>query len=448
MRSRFSRVQFRELILALGPAVAVVIGAFWLSAQFIAPAPPKTIVIAAATKGSPYYEAAQRYARVLADNGVRLEVRETSGSLENLALIKDPGSPVAAAFLQGGLASSKELPDVRSIGRLFYEPVWVVYQGEARLTRLTELTGKRVLIGPAGSATAALAQRLLTASGVTRDTATLINMELPDYVEALESGNADAGLLVLAPQARTVRRLLASPKVKLMSLVQADAYVQRFPSLAKLDLKQGVVDFAKDIPPADTTLLTTTAALIVRSDLHPALVNLLTQAVIAAHAHPALDAGGETGIFQRAGAFPVAYDQEFPLSPDAVRVHKFGPPFLQRYLPFWLATLADRLVILLLPLVGILLPALRFAPTLYTWRVRRRIVYWYRELKRVEAQALADASPQRTAAALAEVDRIEEAVNRLPIPLGFANQLYDLREHIDVVRRRLAALKLATAAAE
>ena len=155
------------------------------------------------------------------------------------------------------------------------------------------------------------------------------------------------------------------------------------------------------------------------------LANLLTQAVIAVHAQPTLDAGGEAGILQRAGAFPMAEDQEFPLSPDAARVYKSGPPFLQRYLPFWLATLADRLIILLLPAVGILIPALRFAPALYTWRVRRRIVYWYRELKRVEAHVGGQSDSARVAAAMEESDRIEEAVNRLPVPLGFANQLYD-----------------------
>jgi hypothetical protein len=278
-----------------------------------------------------------------------------------------------------------------------------------------------------------LAERLLAASGVTAATATLINMELPEYVAALEKGEADVGLLVLAAEAPTVRRLLASNTVRLMHVAQADAYVQRFPFLSKLMLQQGVVDFARNIPATDTAMLTTTAALLVRKKLHPALTNLLTQAVISVHAQPMLNANGEANVFQRAGAFPIADDQEFPLSPDALRVYKSGPPLLQRYFPFWLATIADRLFVLLLPAVGILLPVLRFAPTLYTWRVRRRIVYWYRELKRVEANA--DRSkPER---AMREIERIEDAVNLLPVPLGFANQLYDLRQHIDVVRRRL-----------
>jgi TRAP transporter TAXI family solute receptor len=440
MRGKFSSV-LRELVLLVGVPLALVVAGFWYAAQHVAPAPPKTLAVATATKGSPYYEVAQRYRSALAAHGVALEVRETQGSMENMRLIADPASRVSAAFLQGGIANATSLPNVRSVGRLFHEPVWIFYQGAEKLDRLTQLIGKRVLIGPAGSATAALAQRLLAASGVTAETATLINMELPDYVEALDTDKADAGFLVLAPEARTIRRLFASPKARLMNVSQADAYVQRFPFLSRIELKQGVVDLSRDIPPADTAMLATTAALVVREDVHPALVNLLTEAVIAVHGQPVVNASGEAGILQRAGRFPIADDQEFPLSPDAIRVYKSGPPFLQRYLPFWLATLADRLFILLLPVVGILIPALRFAPALYTWRVRRRIVTWYRELKRVEASVTGDTGSPQIAAALDDIERIEAAVNRLPVPIGFANQLYDLREHIDVVRRRLAGMR-------
>ncbi len=253
------------------------------------------------------------------------------------------------------------------------------------LARLTDLKGKRVLIGPEGSGTEAVALRLLTASGVTRETATLINAELPTYPESFEADKADAGVLVLAPEARTVKRLFASPHASLMSLAQADAYAQRFPFFSRIELKQGVVDFANDLPANDTQMLSTTAAVVIKRDLHPALANLLAQAVIATHSQPRRDANGETQILSRAGAFPIAEDQEFPMSADALRVYKSGAPFLQRYLPYYWAVLADRLVVILLPVIGILLPTLRFAPMLYTWRVRRRILYWYKELKKIES---------------------------------------------------------------
>lgn len=439
MSQRSVLVPIREAMLTIVPAIALVVGGFWLAWSFVPPPPPKKLVIGAASKGSPYYEAAQRYAEFFKGTGVALEVRETSGSLDNLAKLKDDGSGIDAAFVQGGLAKPEDTAALSSIGRIYYEPVWIFQHKGAPLTRLTDLKGKRVLIGPAGSGTEAVALRLLTASGVTRETATLINAELPTYPETFEAGNADAGILVLAPEARTVKRLFASPHASLVSLAQADAYAQRFPFFSRIELKQGVVDFANDLPATDTQMLSTTAAVVIKRDLHPALANLLAQAVIATHTQPRRDANGETQILSRAGAFPVSEDQEFPMSADALRVYKSGAPFLQRYLPYYWAVLADRLVVILLPVIGILLPTLRFAPMLYTWRVRRRILFWYKELKKIEAGLTP--SPTAVARSLSEVDRVEEAVNQIPVPLGFSNQLYDLRQHIDVVRRRVLSMR-------
>ena len=435
----------REVFMVLIPALLLVVGGFWITSKFIAPPPPKKIVIAAASPQSPYFAAAKRYAEFLKTIGVDLEVRETSGSINNLALLKEAGSGVDVAFVQGGLASAGDAELLYSLGRVFYEPVWIFYRGEALITRLTELKGKRVLIGPAGSGTEYVALRLLAASGITKETATLINSELPPYVEAFAGDTADAGFLMLGPQAQTIRRLFASPHARLMNFVQSDAYAQRFPFLSRIDLKEGVVDFAKGVPASDTQILTTTAAVVIRRELHPALANLFTQAIISVHAQPRLDASGETGLLNRAGFFPVGEDQEYPMSPDALRVYKSGAPFLQRFLPFWMATLADRLVYFVLPVVGILLPTLRFAPALYNWRMRRRIVYWYRELKGVEARA--KETPTAIAAGLQEIDRIEDAANRITVPLAFANQLYDLRQHIDVVRRKLLAMPAGSEAA-
>jgi uncharacterized protein len=440
MRRSSAVVQLRELLFTAGPAILLIAGAFWATARFVEPAPPQRITIAAASKGSPYYRLAEQYRKILAQSGIDLEIRETSGSFENLRLLKDASSGVQLAFLQGGLASALDAPNLRSLGRLFYEPLWVFYRGDQPIDRLSALLGKRILVGPAGGGTNQLALKLLAANGVTETTATLINMELPDYVEAFATGKADAGFLVLAPEARTIARLFDSPNAKLMGLAQADAYYQRFPFLSRLDLKRGVVDLAKDIPPADTALVATMAALLIRDDLHPALANLMTQAIVEVHGKPDFDAKGQAGIFSRSAAFPVAADPEFPLADEARRVYRSGPPFLQRYLPFWLATLTDRLVVLLVPFVGLALPLIRFVPMLYTWRIRRRIFHWYGELKKVEAGLNGGASAQQLTRAFADIERIEAAVNEIPVPLGFSNQLYDLREHIDVVRRHLTAM--------
>ena len=438
MRSRFSLFQTRELLLVALPLLAIVFGAISLALHFVDPPPPRTLVMSAATSGSPYYRYAERYKATFARYDVALEVRESAGSLANLKALTDPASGVHAGFVQGGLASSRDAPGLLSVGRIAYEPLWVFYSGSDRLERLTELKGKRVLVGPEGSGTSGLALRLLAANGVTAETATLINRELPDYVDILAKGEADAGFLVLAPEARTIQRLLRTPNVRLMSFANADAYTQRFPFLSRLELRQGVVDFAANIPAADTRLIASTAAVLVREDVHHALVTLLAQAIYEAHGQPAREADGEPPLFQRAGEFPMANDPEFTLSEDARRVYRSGPPVLQRYLPFWVATMIDRLAVSLVVLVPVLIPLMRFAPQIYNWRVRRRINYWYGELKRLEATAKSAPTAEQRAAKLGELDRIEAAVDNIPVPLGFADRLYELRQHIELTRRRLS----------
>ena len=439
MRSKFAFSQLRDWLLIVLPVLLVVVGAIWFALRFVDPAPPGTFVISAATSGSPYYRYAERYQATFRRNGVMLEVRELGGSFANLKVLSDRASGVHAGFVQGGLTSSKDTPGLLSVGRIAYEPLWVFYTDSARLERLTDLKGKRILVGPAGGGTSGLALRLLAANGISAGTATLINRELPDYVDMLAKGEADAGFLVLAPEARTIQRLLRTPNVRLMSFANAEAYAQRFPFLSRLVLREGVVDFAANIPPADTTLIATTAAVLVREDAHRALVNLLAQAVQEVHGQPAIGPGGEAELFQRVGEFPVANDPEFPLSEEARRVYRSGAPFLQRYMPFWVATMVDRLMLSLVVLLPILIPLLRFGPQIYNWRIRRRIIYWYGELKRLESAAKRASTPEERAAQFRELDRIDAAVDNIPVPLGFADRLYQLRQHVEVARRRLAA---------
>ncbi|HEY1243747.1 MAG TPA: TAXI family TRAP transporter solute-binding subunit, partial [Hyphomicrobiaceae bacterium] len=242
MRARFSRVQLRDLVFIAVPALVAVAIAAWLALRFADPPPPATFVVSAATKGSPYYRFAERYRPMFERNGVKLEVRESAGSFANLKALSDPASGVHAAFVQGGLVAARDAPGVLSIGRVAYEPLWVFHSAVLRIERLSELKGKRILVGPAGSGTAGLVLRLLAANGVTAETATLINSELPQYVDKLGNGEADAGFLVLAVEAQTIQRLLRVPNITLMSFVNAEAYTQRFPFLTPLLLHEGVVD--------------------------------------------------------------------------------------------------------------------------------------------------------------------------------------------------------------
>lgn len=316
---------------------------------------------------------------------------------------------------------------------MFHEPFWVFYRGDGTLGRIGDLKGKRIAIGPEGSGTRVLALGLLKANGLADGAAVLSPLTNAAAADALGKGDLDVVFLAMATESPLIKRLLTSPDIKVMSLSQADAYAKLYPFLSKLTLPQGVIDLVGNVPATDVHLLGPDAALVVRDDLHPAIVELLAEAAQTIHGGP--------GLFQKAGDFPTRVDPEFEMASEAERLYKQGPGFLRRYLPFWLANQAQRLFVMLVPILGIILPLSRIVPAAFRWRVRQRILTWYTALKNLErriASASADEShPEFTD----ELNRIEGAVRKLPVPVGFAEQLYNLRSHIALVRNQIAAAK-------
>ncbi|MBU1365268.1 MAG: TAXI family TRAP transporter solute-binding subunit [Gammaproteobacteria bacterium] len=405
---------------------------FVIAYQFVEPAPPKKIVISTGSESGAYYQFAQRYASILAKNGITLEVRSSAGSLENLERLKN--DEVQVGFVQGGVVPAKEDPDAEddsgllSLGSVFYEPVWVFYRGDKDLTRLTELQGKRIAIGQEGSGVRQLAQQLLDANDIPAGP-NLVPLAGLLAAEELQQGRIDAAFIIAAESAPVVQVLIRSPGVKLMSFAQDRAYQRRFPFLTKLTFPRGVADLVRDFPPDDIKVLAPTANLIIRDDLHPALQTLLLRTASEVH--------GKSGFFQDAGEFPAYMDQMLPLSPDAARYFKSGPPFLQRYLPFWLAVLVDRLIVLLVPIFALLIPLLRVAPAIYTWRVRSKVFRIYGELKFLEDDLKNHFDPARQADYRSRLDALEDEASALHIPLGFTDLVYTLREHVNLVRHIL-----------
>lgn len=429
MRERLRHLSLRDALTIGLPALLLVIGAFWLTAQFIRPAPPDHLVIASGGPGGAYEMYAARYRPIVERNGIELRERPTAGALENLELLNDPESGIDVAFVQGGLSKGEGSEHLVSLGSFYVEPLWVFYRGQQRLNRLTQLKGKRIAIGPAGSGTRALAAELLQANGVNGDNATLTSLGGLDAIAALREGKADAAFIVGPAQSSAVWLALYTPDVHIMDFAQAEAYVRRFPYLSAIVLPRGAVDLERDVPRRDVRMVATMATLVARESTHPALIDLLMQAASEVHSEP--------GLFQRPGEFPNARQIDFPLSQEADRFYKSGPSFLQRYLPFWAATLIDRMIVLLIPFIAVLLPLMRVLPVLYAWRVRARIYKWYGELKFLETEI--EESPDQAARAewIERLDRLEERVNHINTPLMYTNQLYILREHIGLVRSRV-----------
>lgn len=423
--------QPRELALIFIPLLLAVLFAFWFTYQFVAPAPPSHVVITTGSQTGGYYAFALRYREALKASGIDLEVRSSQGSIDNLKRLEDPKSGVSLALLQGGISNHKKSPDLVSLGRVFLEPVWVFYKGDETLERVVQLGGKRIAIGAPGSGTRALASEILGANGIGANEATLLPLGGTTAIEALKAGEADAIFLVLSPTSELIGELLHEPGVRLMSFKQAEAYTRLFPYLAKVVLPAGVVDLAKPLPAEDVTLVAAQAALVAREDAHPAIVGLMVRAASEVHK--------QGGIFQHVDEFPKAYDPEYPMQEDAERLYKQGPPFLQRFLPFWLANFIERSLIMIVPIATILLPLFKVIPWLYEWRIRRRILYWYGELKALERE-VDDETTNEKARYLDDILEIEGAVSKIPVPLHYSDKLYELRGAVDLVRHRISAL--------
>ena len=428
-RLRFDKEAFKDLLITIGLPALAVIAAFWFAARFVKPAPPHAFVMTTGPDGGAYNLVAERYRDILKREKITITLRPSAGSIENLKRLQDTQSGVEVGLIQAGTISGELTAGLRSLGAVYFEPLWVFYRGKEEIDKLSQLSGKRVAAGAEGSGTRSLALQLLRASGVDVSPASLFPLGGNDAVKALGDKKVDAALFVGSPDAPTVQQLAKAKDVKLASLVQAEAYTRRFPFLTALKLPRGALDLATDLPSRDVTLLTTTANLVVKEDFHPALGFLLLQAAAEVHGH--------AGMLQKAGEFPAAKESEFLLADEAARFYKSGTPFLQRFLPFWVANLIERMAVLLLPLVAVLLPLFKVLPALIQWRNKSRLFRWYGELKQLETQIAANSMPAKLNVYLDRLDEIEDGVNHTRIGSTYSDYVYNLRLHIDLVRNRV-----------
>lgn len=419
----------RDFWATLVPALAILIAAFWIAFQFVQPAPPKKVVMTGGAEGGAYESYATQYRDRLAVEGVTLELRSSAGSVENLKRLMDDNSGISIGFVQGGIAKAGDDENLMSLAGLYYEPLWVFYRGSADLDHASRLRGRRIAIGAEGSGTRPLALQVLALAGMDARNTTLLDLDAAHAAEALARGQIDAAMMVADSNSPLVARLLHDKRVRLMSFAQAEALTRHLPFLSHVVLPEGGIDFAANLPARDVHLVAPTANLVVRDDIHPALITLLLQA--------ATDIHGGSGLLRKAGEFPSDKGVDFAMSVDAERYLKSGPPFLQRHLPFWMAVFIDRMVVMLVPVLAILVPVVRFTPTVYAWRIKSRIYRWYGKLKVLEIDMQSAKSADEVRALIERLDAIEQSVSRIPTPLAFSEYLYNLRSHIDLVRGRL-----------
>ena len=441
---RNTLLSIRDLIAVAGPFVLIALlllaGAYFL----LDPAPPKRVVLATGPEQSDYTEFGKRYAAELKHYGIEVVLKSTQGSSENRRLLRDAAQSVDLGFVRGGSSDATRAADEEnggvplvSLGSLYLEPVWLFYREaaakrlnrEATLTQLAELCGWRVNLGARGNGVSGLFGKLLHANGIERDSLQASRLEQTPAVMALLAGELDALVLAAAPESLMVQMLLQTPGVKPFEFAQAEAYARRLPFLSAVVLPRGVVDLARNLPAHDLPLVATTTALVAREGTHPALLQLFVQAAHNIH--------GGTGWLARAGQFPSPQNTELPLAKEAERYYRNGAPLLQRYLPFWLANLTDRMWVVLVSIIAVLIPLARVVPPLYEFRIRSRVFRWYRQLRDIEDALRAKSAS--SAELLDELNKLDAKAQHVTVPLSYADELYALRSHIQLVRERLAS---------
>jgi len=404
------------------PAILLACIGFVIAYQFVDPAPPSSLTFSAGQKGGAYDAYAERYRDYLKTRGITVTVLESAGSLENIDRLRQHKADIA--FVQSGLLQSNE-HSLQSLGSMYYEPLWIFTRQGLKLNFLNALQGKRIAIGMQGSGTQALTIKLLQDNGINESNATLLPLNASQSAEALMNNQLDVAFIVSAANSQVIQTLQQQKDVHLMNMIRAEAYTRRMNSLSSIKLPQGALNLQLNVPATDIQMLASTATLITSGHLHPALQGLVMQAAASIHS--------QAGLFSNAEAFPSPYTSGIPISATAQHFYKSGPPFLQRFLPFWAANMVDRLKVMLLPFLALLLPLFKIMPPLYRWRIRSRIYRWYEELGKVDS-ALSDGFQESL---LDDLNRIETEIKKVHVPLSYAEELYDLRLHLTLVRNQV-----------
>jgi len=417
---------YKELILIVLPLFALIYASFWGAYQFVSPAPPRDISISSGNIHGAYYMYAKKYQDELAKDGIHLKVLESKGSRENISRLLNKEADVA--FVQGGTAYADE--KLLSLGSLYYEPITIFYKKDLKLQHLSDFAGLKISIGVDGSGAHMLASQLFAINHVNSQNTQFIYLPPNESLAKLKAGELDAVFYVSSIYSSNIQELLHNQDFHLFDFSRANAYAQVLPFLSKITLYEGIVDFKKNIPEKPITLLAPTANLVVRDDIHKSLSILLLQAMEKNHA--------SNNLFSAANFFPSDQLTAFPLSDVAQRFLAVGPPFLIKYLPFWIATFIDRMIVLIVPFLLLILPLFKILPPVYRWRIRSKVYRWYEQLQKVDDKTRDNHLSDKEYDFLThELEQMSEEVSKLHTPLSNADQLYNLLVHIDLIKKTI-----------
>ncbi len=406
---------------------------------FFNSAAPTTLTIASGEDGSIFQRNALKYKQILAREGVKLIILPSNGSIDNLNKLNDKRIKVDIGFVQSGVAENIKLNKLMSLGSVAYQPMMIFYRGDSK-SLIADFAGERLNIGEPGSGTRSLALNILKENGILPGGSTqLIEKPSLNPVEDLLEDKIDA-IFVMGDSIsiQLIKNLVKTPGINIFNFDQADGYTRRIKYLHKLVLPEGSINLGKNIPVNDLNLIAPTVELIARDTLHPALSDLLLDAANEVH--------GSASLFAKSREFPNLTTQEYRISPDATRYYKSGKSFLYRDFPFWVASFINRILVVLVPLLLILIPAIKLAPSIYRWKIQLAIYPFYKALLELEKDAFGvtiDADKRQEI--MNNLDQLEAKLSKIKIPAAFADMFYGLRGHINFVRTRLLAEQISDA---
>lgn len=408
-------------------AAALIGLALW---KFVQPAPPRSIVLGTGVADGAYAKFGKRYAEILARDGIEVVLRESAGSVENLVRLADPAGGIDVAFVQSGVATPEQVATLVSLGRLYFEPLWVAYRGDASLDALTGLEGLRIGVGQPGSGTNALAVKLLAMNGIGPGRTTLVERDARGMMGALARRELDAAFFVLAPDTPLFRELVAMEGVRLMDMKRALSYQRRLPELTRVTLPPGVLDLGRNIPPASIETVAASATLVARESLHPAIAYLLVRAARRVHAEPDLVADAQS--------FPtIAGYQEFDVPESVQRLYREGPPLLYRYLPFWVANLIYRMWLAAIASFAVFLTVTDWIPKLFKYHMNARVGRNYLATRKLEDEIRRSGAALDVESLRSRLRQLRRSTNAISLPVLLSLSKADLKERLDELEKSL-----------
>lgn len=427
----------RKWLLIRLPVVALAVVTAVCLWVFVYPMPPTHLSITTAATDGAYYRHAQRYAERFAAHGITLEVQSSAGSQQNLERLRQAQSPADLAFMQGGfgyLGTSMERRDrsrIETLANVDVEAVWL-FTRNREIDSLSQLQGLRFGIGPEGSGSRNVALKLLEQARIAGKDLTLSRLTGSAAVQAMRQNQLDAVLMVAPPESFAIQNMLSLPGIQLANLRKSAAITERNPFLESRLLPQGTLD--TNLPPRDITMLTTSASLVAREALHPALKRLALAVAMEVHT--------SGGLFFRAGDFPSLRRIDFPTAPQSRNTLIHGLPLLERVLPFWWAQVVERIVLLVAPVALVALWLMRLIPRYMRWMVESRLNRWYGELKFIENDLGQESlSGMDLTRFLQRLNGMDKALLAFACPKELMARSYTLHQHIEFVRQRLYRMR-------